>query len=62
MISPKTIDTLEKRYQCYISVDDLGYWKIYSKDNCPWDNGYSYKSLVKTLSKDKDALARIASK
>lgn len=60
MVSDKTIANLEKRYQCYITIDSQGYWKIHSKDGCPWDRGHSYKHLIKTLKDDKDALARIA--
>ena len=71
MTKPETIKTLEKRY--HVHIDREFYyppfpwgdetWEsfyVYSKDGCCWDKIIGYRSLVRTLARDKDALKRIA--
>lgn len=70
MTKPETIKKLEKRYHCKIDQNwdykrwpykgEFEYFHIYSLDGCHWDCVIGYRSLIKTLVEDKDALRRLA--
>ena len=69
MTNPETIKTLEKRYHVHIdreffymplSGERCEDFKIYTLDGCCWDKVIGYRSLIRTLADDKDALKRIA--
>ena len=69
MTRQSTIKALEKRYHVHIEREtffDPFYrrecedFKIYSLDGCCWDKVIGYRSLIRTLVRDKDALRRLA--
>ena len=70
MTKPETIKNLEKRYNvrierstflgAYYSNVERESFRIYSGDGCCWDNVIGYRSLVKTLAEDREALKRLA--
>ena len=70
MTKPETIKALEKKYHVHIDKDYYTgpyydtqlkeSFKIYSMDGCKWDNVNGYRSLVKTLAEDREALLKIA--
>ena len=69
MTNYETIKTLEKRYHVTITRDifwmpltgeEKEDFQIYTKDGCCWDKVIGYRSLIRTLSRDKDALRRLA--
>ena len=71
MTAIETIRNLEKRYHVHIdreffymplSGERCEDFKIYSADGCCWDKVIGYRSLIRTLAEDKDALKRIANR
>ena len=69
MTNINTIRNLENRY--HVNITREFFWmpltgeekedfKIYTLDGCCWDKVIGYRSLICTLSRDKDALKRIA--
>ena len=69
MTRTETIRNLEKRYHVHIdreffylplSCERCEDFKIYTRDGCCWDKVIGYRSLIRTLADDKEALLRIA--
>ena len=69
MTNYETIKKLEKRYHVVITREtffdplyrrECEDFHIYSKDGCCWDKVIGYRSLIRTLAEDKDALRRLA--
>ena len=70
MTKHSTIKALEERYHVHIERDEYlapyytgevrESFHIYSGDGDCWDKVLGYKSLVRTLARDKEALKRLA--
>ena len=68
MTKTETIKKLQKRYHVHIDREtfysrlsgaEYEDFKIYTLDGCCWDKVIGYRSLIATLARDKEALAKI---